>query len=236
MSKIFTIIKRAYRVLPRPLRQASPLHHLAFRVMEKIGDHDDIYSPCYYQTTVEPYAQRSAPQMAKSIIETFHPKSVVDVGCGSGALLVALRKLGVRQLLGLDSSESGLNIANARGLNTRRFDITTGRRACTGCFDVAVSMETAEHLPDDASDRYIALLCSLAPVVIFTAAQPGQGGIGHINEQPRQYWADHFLACGMHPADDLVAAWQPVWTAAGVASFYTRNLMIFQSPAPANPV
>ena len=228
-------MRHTYRVLPQPLRRASPIHRLAFRAMEKIGDRDDLYSPRYYQTMVEPYAQRSAQPMAKSIIETFHPKSVVDVGCGSGALLVALRKLGVRHLLGLDSSEAGLNIANARGLNTRRFDITTGHMACAECFDVAVSMETAEHLPADAADRYVALLCSLASVVIFTAAQPGQGGIGHFNEQPRQYWVDHFLACGMHPADELVAAWQPVWAAAGVAGFYTRNLMIFKSSAPVNP-
>jgi trans-aconitate methyltransferase len=229
------MIKHMYRVVPRPLRRTSPVHRLAVRVMEKIGDCDDIYSPRYYQTMVEPYAQRSALPMAESIVETFHPKSVVDVGCGSGALLVALRKLGVRQSLGLDSSDAGLNIANARGLTTRRFDITTGRWACTKCFDVAVSMETAEHLPEDAADRYIALLCSLAPIVVFTAAQPGQGGIGHINEQPRQYWVDQFLACGMHPADELVAVWQPVWTAAGVANFYTRNLMIFQSSSLANP-
>jgi SAM-dependent methyltransferase len=235
MSRLFTIMKHTYRILPRPLRRTSPIHRLAFRAMEKIGDRDDIYSPRYYQTMVEPYAQRSAHPMAESIIETFHPESVVDVGCGSGALLVALRKLGVRHLLGLDSSESGLNIANARGLTTRRVDVTTGQKICAECFDVAVSMETAEHLPADASDRYVALLCSLAPVVIFTAAQPGQGGIGHINEKLRQYWIDQFLACGMHPADELVAAWQPVWTAAGVANFYTRNLMIFQAAPPLNP-
>jgi SAM-dependent methyltransferase len=235
MSKLFTILKRAYRVLPPPLRHTSPLHRLAFRVMEKTGNRADIYSPRYYQTIVEPYAQRSAPQMAKSIVESFHPKSVIDVGCGSGALLVALRKLGVHRLLGLDSSEAGLDIASARGLNTRRFDITIGRWACTDCFDVAVSMETAEHLPRDAAERYVSLLCSLAPIIIFTAAQPGQGGIGHLNEQPRQYWVEHFLACGMQPSDELVAAWQPVWTAAGVANFYTRNLMIFQAAPPLNP-
>jgi SAM-dependent methyltransferase len=235
MSKLFTILKRAYHVLPPPLRHTNPFHHLAFRVMEKIGDHNDIYSPRYYQTMVEPYAQHSAPQMAKSIVEAFHPKSVIDVGCGSGALLVALRKLGIRQLLGLDSSDAGLNIATARGLNTRRFDITTGRWACTECFDVVVSMETAEHLPPNVADRYVELLCSLAPVIIFTAAQPGQGGVGHVNEQPQKYWVDRFLACGMHPADELVAAWQPIWTAAGVANFYTRNLMIFQAAPPLNP-
>jgi SAM-dependent methyltransferase len=231
MSKLFTILKRVWHLLPPPLRKTGPLHRFAFRVMEKTGDRDDIYSPKYYQTMVEPYAQRSAPQMAKSIAKTFHPESVIDIGCGSGALLVALRKLGVRRLLGLDAAEAGLDIARARGLDTRKFDVTADRWRRNACYDVAVSMETAEHLPEDAADRYVALLCSLAPVIIFTAAQPGQGGVGHLNEQPREYWAGLFKAQDMHSADEIVTAWQPLWAAAGVADFYTRNLMIFQRMA-----
>lgn len=232
MSKLFTILKHVYRLLPTPFRKTGPLHRLAFRVMEKTGDPEDIYSPKYYQTLVEPYARKSVPQMAKSIAGTFHPASAVDVGCGSGALLVELRKLGIRRLLGLDSSEAGLDIARARSLDVRKFDIVTEKFLYSACYDVAVSMETAEHLPETAADRYVELLCSLAPVVIFTAAQPGQGGIGHLNEQPPEYWMGLFNAHGMQPNGELVAAWQPIWRAAGVANFYTNNLMVFQSTNP----
>jgi len=228
MSKLFTILKRAYHILPPPLRKTGPLHRLAFRIMEKIGDFDDIYSPKYYQTLVEPYARRSVPQMAQSIVETFHPASVIDVGCGSGALLVALRKLGVRRLIGLDSSEAGLDIARARGLDARKFDITADGWTGGERFDVAVSMETAEHLPKNSADRYVALLCSLAPVVIFTAAHPGQGGIGHLNEQPPEYWTELFKSHGFQLAEKTAADWKTAWSAAGVANFYARNLMVFQ--------
>ena len=228
MSKAFTILKSVCHLLPAPLREAGPLRRLALRIMEKVGDRDDIYSPKYYQTMVEPYARKSVPQMAQSIVDTFHPKSVVDVGCGSGALLVALRKLGIHHLLGLDCAEAGLDMAQARGLDTRKFDITTDKLLYSAYYDVAVSMETAEHLPASAADRYVELLCSLAPVVIFTAAPPGQGGIGHLNEQPPEYWIGYFKARGFQPLEELVSAWRPAWRAAGVADFYTNNLMIFQ--------
>ena len=228
MSKLFAILKHAYRLLPEPLRKTGPLHRLAVRIMEKTGDRDDLYSPKYYQTMVEPYARKSVPQMAKSITETFHPASVIDVGCGSGALLAALRKLGIRRLLGLDSSEAGLDIARARSLDVRKFDITAERWTSADRFDIAVSMETAEHLPKNSADRYVELLCSLAPVVIFTAAHPGQGGIGHLNEQPPEYWTELFKAHGFQLAEKTIADWQTAWTAAGVADFYTRNLMVFQ--------
>ncbi len=249
MSKTFTILKCICHVLPSPLREDGPLRRLALRIMEKVGDRDDIYSPKYYQTIVEPYARKSVPQMAQSIVGTFHPQSVVDVGCGSGALLVALRKLGVRRLLGLDVAEAGLDMARARGLDTRKLDLVTDTLLYSACYDIAVSMETAEHLPAAAAERYVELLCSLAPVVIFTAAPPGQGGIGHLNEQPAKHWKALFARQGFHPSEareaspssgqgndrgewqcleKTVADWQPVWRAAGVADFYTNNLMIFQ--------
>ena len=228
MSKLFTILKRVCHILPESLRETGPLRDLAIRVMEKVGDRDDIYSARYYQTLVEPYARKSVPQMATSIVETFHPASAIDVGCGSGALLVGLRKLGVRHLIGLDAAEAGLDIARARGLVVRKFDITTERWSGGERFDIAVSMETAEHLPKSVSDRYVELLCSLAPAVIFTAAHPGQGGIGHLNEQPPEYWTELFKVHGFQLAEKTIADWQSAWTAAGVANFYTRNLMIFQ--------
>jgi SAM-dependent methyltransferase len=228
MSKLFDILKRTYCILPPPLRRTGPLHRFAFRIMEKTGDREDIYSPRYYQTMVEPYAQRSVPQMAKSIVETFHPASVIDVGCGSGALLVALRKHGVHRLLGLDSSDAGLDIARARGLDIRKFDIISDRWIGGEKFDLAISMETAEHLPATAADRYVELLCTLAPVVIFSAAPPGQGGVGHFNEQPREYWIELFKAHGFQCLEKTVADWQAAWSAASVANFYARNLMIFQ--------
>jgi SAM-dependent methyltransferase len=228
MSYFFAILKHIWHILPPPLRKTGALRRIAFMVMEKVGDRDDIYSPKYYQTLVEPYACKSVPQMAKSIVETFHPASVIDIGCGSGALLVALRKLGVHRLLGLDAAEAGLDIAQARGLDTRKFDIVTDKLLYSACYDVAVSMETAEHLPASAADHYVELLCSLAPVIIFTAAHPGQGGIGHLNEQPPEYWKGYFKAHDFQPLEELVSAWQPAWRAAGVADFYTNNLMIFQ--------
>jgi SAM-dependent methyltransferase len=228
MSALFTILKRVWHILPPALRKARPFRRIVLKVMEKTGDRDDIYSPRYYQTMVEPYARKSVPQMAKSIIETFHPVSAIDVGCGSGNLLAALRKLGIRRLIGLDSSEAGLDIARARSLDVRKFDITADRWSGKDRFDIAISMETAEHLPKSSADRYVELLCSLAPVVIFTAAHPGQGGIGHLNEQPPEYWTELFKVHGFQPLEKTAADWQSAWTAAGVANFYTNNLMVFQ--------
>jgi SAM-dependent methyltransferase len=228
MSAFLTILKGIVRLLPARLRRNTRLQKIGTRLLLQLGALDAIYSPRYYQTVVEPYARRSVGAIARSIVDTFHPESAVDLGCGTGALLVALRRLGVRKSLGLDRSDAALDIARARGLDTRKFDITTDSLLYSACYDVAVSMETAEHLPASAVEEYISLLGSLAPIIIFSAAPPGRMAIGHLNEQPPEYWEEHFETHGLHLDKELVKKWQADWIAAGVADFYIHNLMIFR--------
>jgi hypothetical protein len=79
--------------------------------------------------------------------------------------------------------------------------------------DLAICLETAEHLPEPAGVALVRMLCAASPVVLFSAAQPGQGpypppgapekdlGRWHINEQTPAYWADQFRACGYQQLD-----------------------------------
>jgi len=50
-------------------------------------------------------------------------------------------------------------------------------------FDLAVSLEVAEHLDRDSARRFIQTLVKLSSVVLFSAAIPYQGGTHHVNEQ-----------------------------------------------------
>jgi hypothetical protein len=49
-------------------------------------------------------------------------------------------------------------------------------------FDLAISMEVAEHLSPGRAPSFVDDLTGLAAVVLFSTAIPGPGGIGHINE------------------------------------------------------
>jgi hypothetical protein len=52
-------------------------------------------------------------------------------------------------------------------------------------FDLAVSMEVAEHIEEKNADTFVANLTNLSNVIIFSAAVPGQGGVYHVNERPQ---------------------------------------------------
>ena len=76
------------------------------RLRSSILGHDAIYDKQYYDE-VEVSAIMSAKPIATSLVAYYHPKSVVDVGCGTGALLEAFRTEGV-EVAGLEYSEAGL--------------------------------------------------------------------------------------------------------------------------------
>ena len=120
----------------------------------------------------------------------------------------------------------------SRKLSVQKFDLETDIFNDDRAFDLAVSMEVAEHLPQTCADRYIDLLARLSPVIVFTAAPPGQGGTAHLNEQPLSYWISKFQERGFSLAEELSRRWRENWDAAGdVKHWYWQNLMIFQKPS-----
>ena len=118
-------------------------------------------------------------------------RSVVDVGCGLGSWLRVFQEHGASSVLGVDGDYVDRNALEIPQSCFRSHDLTTplqiGRR-----FDLAVSLEVAEHLPPETADSFVDMLTGLAPVVLFSAAIPGQRGENHVNEQWPDFWAALF--------------------------------------------
>ena len=225
MGIAFVAIRRLYRAfLPGSIRNSRAVARLKMRML----GHDRIYNSNYYEENVEGPAVGSAGRIADSILNDFKARSVIDVGCGTGALLEALRDKGC-EVFGLEYAEAALRYCRARRLDVAKFDLERSVLNDNRTFDVAVSMEVAEHLPEKVADRYVDLLTCLSRVVVLTAAPPGQGGTDHVNEQPPSYWITRFRHRGFAHAEELSERWHQRWKAAGdVESWYYKNLMIFQ--------
>lgn len=121
-------------------------------------------------------AVTSAGEIVPIIMDLINPKSVVDVGCGTGEFLSVFKAHNVNKIVGIDGSwidtkdlcipeESFLNkdLEQPVQLNEK--------------FDMAMSVEVAEHLNHESSRTFVKTLTGLAPVVMFSAAVPYQGGI-----------------------------------------------------------
>ena len=165
-------------------------------------------------------ARRSMRELAVLIDMTFEPESVLDVGCGEGFLVEEFKARRV-QAFGVDGDD-------LPGVD-RVVDLTDPPDL--GRWDLAVSLEVGEHLPGRAADRFVRFLCESAPVVVFSAAIPKQGGPGHCNEQWPAYWADLFAKHGhTHGSGALRSG---IWNNPDIESWYRQNLMAFSSePLP----
>lgn len=191
--------------------------------------HQETYDAEYYEF-IEFTSVYSQNPMADSIVRDLAPRTVVDLGCGTGALLEALRRRKVR-VAGLEYSDAALAYCKKRRLRVCKFDIARHslppklRRR-----DVALSFEVAEHLPPELADRFVETLTAASDTVVFSAATPGQGGTDHVNEQPHEYWIDKMRALGFYLDEDLSRRWRDEWHGC-TANWYHMNVMVFHRGA-----
>lgn len=168
-------------------------------------------------------AQTSARVIVPLVLEYVQPRSVVDVGCGVGAWLSVFKEHGVEDIYGIDNDWVGrerLLIPPDRFTPQNLEEPIVFNKKC----DLAVCLETAEHLDARHADRLIQNLTSFAPVILFSAAIPFQGGVHHVNEQWPEYWAEKFAQRGFVPVDCLR---RKVWSDSSISFWYKQNILIF---------
>jgi SAM-dependent methyltransferase len=168
----------------------------------------------------------SAAAVVPIVIDRIAPRSVVDVGCGTGAWLAAFARHGVEDFLGIDGDwipPALLEIPPERFVSAR-LDRPLN---VPGRYDLALSLEVAEHLPQSAAKGIVKTLVQLAPCVLFSAAVPRQGGRHHVNEQWQDYWAELFAAHGYEPVDAIRPR---IWSDPGVSWWYRQNTLVFARP------
>jgi SAM-dependent methyltransferase len=165
--------------------------------------------------------ERSARAMVPLVLELTGARTVVDVGCGSGHWLKHFKLNGIEQVLGIDGVwVTSHELANGEFQSA---DLTQPFRS-DRTFDLAVSLEVAEHLPPGSAAAFVASLVQLAPVVMFSAAIPEQGGVDHLNEQWQDYWAGLFEHHGFVPVDAIRPR---VWSNPTVESWYAQNTVLY---------
>ncbi len=176
---------------------------------------------------------RSAEIIVPLIIELVRPRSIVDVGCGTGTWLKAFQIHGIGDILGVDGAWVQPEMLVIPKESFRSHDLTQtlklGRK-----FDLAISLEVAEHLPGEHAGTFVSTLVGLSQVILFSAAIPFQSGNNHVNEQWPDYWAKLFGEHGYMPIDCIRAA---IWTNSEVEFWYAQNTLIFADKRfiPSNP-
>ena len=135
---------------------------------------------CNYERIVAEETPQ-AKQLAQYLLHA-GISSVIDVGCGPGNYVAAINDAGI-QAVGVDIDDRCLGTPGCTVC-----DITAS--APPPAYQAVLSLEVGEHIPEGQAGDYIRYIAGCRPeLLIFSAAQPGQGGDGHINCQPKHYWS-----------------------------------------------
>ena len=184
------------------------------------------YTKSFYEE-IRNGSRRSAEVIAPLVLELLPVRSVVDVGCGDASWLAVFRKLGIEDILGIDGDYVEPELLQVPRECFQAVDLTK-RFALGRVFDLAISLEVAEHLPVDCASAFVESLTRLAPAVLFSAAIPLQGGNHHINEQWPDKWAALFREQNYLTVDCIR---KRVWQNDAVEWWYAQNTLLFANAA-----
>jgi hypothetical protein len=173
---------------------------------------------------LETNSYNSAKEILLLLYQIIQPKSVIDVGCGTGLWLKVWDEvIGVNDYLGIEGPYVKPEMLRVP-INKVLFKDLKDPIALDRKYDIATSLEVAEHLPESSASQFISTLTSLSDIILFSAAIPYQEGTYHINEQYPEYWAKHFKELGFIPVDYLRPL---IWNNPNIQYWYRQNILLF---------
>jgi len=182
-----------------------------------------IYDRAFFENANE-VKTSSARKVAEIIFSYYNFQTVFDIGCGMGLYISELKKLG-KDVLGCDASKAAIQI-KPKEIPIFLTDVTKpiflDQR-----FDLVMCFEVAEHIKNVYSRQLVKNCTGFSDTVLFTAATVGQGGVGHINEQPREFWCDLFRECNFQYDMELSENIKKEMRESDVVSWIANNFMSF---------
>lgn len=121
----------------------------------------------------------------QEILEHFSPQSVIDVGCWLWTFVKVLQDKWI-DAYGVD----GARVEQDKLFIDQEYFIERDLekyQTFEQRYDLALSLEVAEHLSDKSAKDFVKTLTSSSDYIVFSAALPNQWWQNHLNEQKPEY-------------------------------------------------
>lgn len=184
-----------------------------------MGDENSpgLFGAEYYRTQCGdiPYQRNEAwleffDIVAERIISDIQPKTVLDAGCAFGILVERLRARGI-EAWGIDISEYAIGkVAPEMQKYCRVGSILD---PLPQQYDLIVSIEVVEHMPDGDSKRAIENICAYSNDILISTTPYDYKEPTHFNVQPPDYWARQFARQSFFRDLDFDASFISPWAA-----------------------
>lgn len=161
--------------------------------------------------------------MMPYIIDKLQPKSVIDIGCGRGIFIKEIKDINpsikIKGVDGFHVDKSTLLIEKDDFLaHDLTQDLIIDEK-----YDLALSLEVAEHLEEKYADIFMDSLTRTSDIIVFSAAIPMQGGTHHVNERWPSYWKSKFEQRGFFVSDCLKKYF---WEMKDIEAYRRQNILL----------
>jgi 2-polyprenyl-3-methyl-5-hydroxy-6-metoxy-1,4-benzoquinol methylase len=164
-------------------------------------------------------------------INQFKPASIIDYGCGIGAYLESGLNNGITKLKGYDIGGDYVKKYTEKSVQPYIEYLDCTLPLITDEYDCVISLETGEHIETKSSDQFVLNIANSTKkdgTILFSAAQPGQGGSGHINCQPKSFWIEKFAIHSFIYDEPLTKQILKEWSLQKVPDYIINNLIVFR--------
>ena len=156
------------------------------------------------------------------------PESVVDVGCGLGHFLKAFKDKSVSRVKGINGDWVPRDKL-FKNIEPNEFIVQDLQQKfnINEKFDLAISLEVAEHLKAESACDFIKSLTELSDTIVFSAATPLTWYDGsHLNNQWPTYWRELFNRFGFEMYDVI----RHIFVNEDIFSWYKANMFLVTKP------
>jgi len=152
----------------------------------------ELYSYQYYHASK--IFQFNQPRLngLVSIINAYHPKTVLDVGCGLGALVRELQKQNI-QAYGVDSA---IVLKSIWGKDVKNLSIAPADMLpfADQSFDIVFSSDFFEHIPEEEIESVRKEMIRVGKVVLARVAYEDKltkkQALYHVTNKKKEWWED----------------------------------------------
>lgn len=134
------------------------------------------------------------------VVRGLDVRSILDVGCGSGEILMRLAREGRYELAGTDVSPQALRLAASRAPSARLAVLDVERARLPEHFDLVTSVQVVEHLVEDRAAIVNMAEMSERYVYVSTMAgtmRPSEKQIGHVRNYSRAELREKLETAGL---------------------------------------
>lgn len=165
-------------------------------------------------------------------IDNYKPNSVIDYGCGIGAYLESSLNKGITNIKGFDIGGEYVKKYTEKSIQPFIEYLDCTKPVNTEKYECVISLETGEHIETKYSEQFIKNIVNSTQKkgnIIYSAAQPGQPGTGHINCQPKEFWIKIFNSFNFFVDEKLTNKVSSNWSSLGAPNYITNNLIILKN-------